>query len=184
MIMKKKFFTVAIALTLVGSVSFTSCIGSFGLSNNLLSWNKSIGNKWVNEVVFFAFWILPVYEICVLADIIVLNTVEFWSGSNPVAAGEIKQVQGEKGLYTIETTENGYNITNELGEEMSLVYNQESKTWSSVAGDEEIQLFTFEDENNVTVHLLNGEKQSVELSQNGVLAFRQSLEESMYFASK
>lgn len=182
--MKKKIFTAAVALTLIGSVTFTSCIGSFGLSNKIYSWNNSLGSKWVNEVVFLAMWILPVYEICMFADMVILNTVEFWTGSNPIAAGDVKQVQGENGIYTVETTENGYNIKNEQGAEMSLIYNQESKTWSSVAGEEEVQLITFEDENNAVVYLPNGEKQNVELSADGVLALRQSLQESIYFASK
>jgi len=182
--MKKKFFTAVVALTLVSSIAFTSCIGSFGLTNKLYSWNNSLGDKWTNEIVFLAFCILPVYEICLFADAVVFNTLEFWTGNNPIAAGEIKQIQGENGLYTVETTENGYNISNEQGNEMSLRYDQESKTWSSVAGEEETQLITFEDENNAVVYLLNGEKQSVELSANGVLALRQSLQQSMYFASK
>ena len=37
-------------------------------------------SKFVNELVFFAFWILPVYEVSGLADLLVLNSIEFWSG--------------------------------------------------------------------------------------------------------
>jgi len=82
--MKKKFLTVAVAATLSLSLVSTSCIGSFSLTNKLLSWNQQVGNKFVNELVFFAFWVLPVYEISALADILVLNSIEFWSGSNMV----------------------------------------------------------------------------------------------------
>lgn len=181
--MKKKFSTVAIALTLVASVSFTSCIGSFTLFNKVLSWNNSLGNKFVNEIVFLAMHIVPVYEICMFADYVVLNTIEFWSGSNPIAAGEVKQVQGENGLYTVETTENGYNISNEAGEEMSLIYDEASNTWSSVAGEEEVKLLKIEGENAV-VYLPNGEEQSVNLSAEGVVAFRNAVQSSLYFAAK
>ena len=66
---------------------FSSCIGSFSLTNKLLAWNKTVGNKFVNELVFFAFWVLPVYEVSALADVLVLNSIEFWSGGNPVAKG-------------------------------------------------------------------------------------------------
>jgi len=181
--MKKKVFTAVIALTLVGSVSFTSCIGSFALTNKIYSWNNSVGDKWVNEVVFLALCIVPVYEFCAFADAVILNSVEFWTGSNPVAAGDIKQIQGDKGLYTIETTENGYNIQNEQGNEMSLIYNEETKTWSSVADEKEVQLITFEDANNAVVYLPNGEKRNIEMSADGVLALRQSLQ-ATYLASK
>ena len=53
---------------LAGSFLFSSCIGSFALSNKVLSWNQQIGNKFVNEIVFFGFWILPVYEITIKDD--------------------------------------------------------------------------------------------------------------------
>ena len=89
--MKKKSLTLLVAATLASSVLFSSCIGSFGLSNKLLDWNRNIDSKFVNELVFVAFWIVPVYEISALADILVLNSIEFWSGSNPVAdAGTVK----------------------------------------------------------------------------------------------
>ncbi len=71
--MKKTYLSGAVALTLASSLLFSSCIGSFSLTNKLLSWNQHVGNKFVNELVFFAFWILPVYEVSALADILVLN---------------------------------------------------------------------------------------------------------------
>lgn len=92
------------AATLASSVLFSSCIGSFGLSNKLLDWNRNIDSKFVNELVFVAFWIVPVYEISALADILVLNSIEFWSGSNPVAdAGTVKTIETKDGTYAIET---------------------------------------------------------------------------------
>ena len=76
---------------LSGSVLFSSCIGSFGLWNSLKDWNQGVSNKFVNELIFLAFHIVPVYEIAYLADALVLNSIEFWSGSNPTASiGEVK----------------------------------------------------------------------------------------------
>ena len=101
--MKKKSLTLLVAATLASSVLFSSCIGSFGLSNKLLDWNRNIDSKFVNELVFVAFWIVPVYEISALADILVLNSIEFWSGSNPVAdAGTVKTIETKDGTYAIE----------------------------------------------------------------------------------
>ena len=94
--MNKKSFTVLVAAILAGSTLFTSCIGSFGLTNKLLTWNRSIDSKFVNELVFVAFWIIPVYEISALADLLVINAIEFWSGSNPMAdVGSVKTVEGK-----------------------------------------------------------------------------------------
>ena len=101
--MKKKSLTLLLATTVASSILFSSCIGSFGLTNKLLTWNRSIDSKFVNELVFIAFWIVPVYEISALADVLVINSIEFWSGSNPVAdVGNVKTIDGKDGVYTVE----------------------------------------------------------------------------------
>ena len=104
----KKSKTLLVCAILSGSVLFSSCIGSFGLWNSLKDWNQGVSNKFVNELIFLAFHIVPVYEIAYLADVLVLNSIEFWSGSNPTASiGEVKTVQGENGEYLVKTNENG-----------------------------------------------------------------------------
>ena len=90
--MKKKL-GVAAAVLLSGSLMFSSCIGSFGLTNKLFSWNKGVGEKWVNEVVFVAFCILPVYEVSLIADALVINSIEFWTGSNPMADNRSSRIK-------------------------------------------------------------------------------------------
>ena len=102
--MKKRILTRVLAIVLCGSMlTMTSCIGSFSLTNRLLGWNQHVGNKFVNELVFFAFWILPVYEVSCLADLLVLNSIEFWSGSNPMAKGD-KIIEGNDGKYLVTST--------------------------------------------------------------------------------
>ena len=94
----KRSKTLVVCAMLGGSIMFSSCIGSFGLWNNLKDWNQGVSNKFVNELIFVAFHIVPVYEIAYLADALVLNSIEFWSGSNPTASiGEVKEVKGENG---------------------------------------------------------------------------------------
>ena len=171
--MKTKFFAVALALTLAGSVTLTSCLGSFAVTNKLTSWNKEVtGNKFVNNVIFWAFNIVPVYPIAVFADAVVLNLIEFWTGNNPVALGETT-IQGEKGSYVVKTTENGYEITDQNGQLLSLV--NDANTWSySVNGGEAAKLVEINGE-AATVFLPNGVEQQVELSADGIIAFQQSL---------
>ena len=41
-------------------------------------------NRWVNEAVFLGMNIIPVYGVCLFADYIVLNSIEWWTGENPV----------------------------------------------------------------------------------------------------
>ena len=66
---------VLVAAVLSGSLLFSSCVGSFGLFNRLTTWNQSLGNKFVNELVFLAFNIVPVYGVAYLADALVINSI-------------------------------------------------------------------------------------------------------------
>jgi len=171
--MKKKVLFISVVTALSSSIMFSSCIGSFSLSNKFLAWNKTIDNKFVNELVFVAFHIVPAYPIALLADVLVINSIEFWSGENPVQAGIVKEVQGENGVYTVETLENGYQIENEAGESMELIYNKEDNTWSMVQNEESTKLIKFTDDNQAIVYLPDGNEQKVEISANGVLALSQ-----------
>ena len=64
--MKKFNLKLAATVMVCGAFLFSSCIGSFGLHSKLLNWNQGIGNKFVNELVFLAFNIIPVYGVCYL----------------------------------------------------------------------------------------------------------------------
>lgn len=181
--MKKPYFYAATALILAGSMTFSSCIGSFALTNKVLAWNQTIDNKFVNEVVFIALHIVPVYEISVLADALVINSIEFWSGDNPVQAGIIKHVQGENGNYTVETLKDGYKIKNDVGKEMKLVYDKKTNTWNFVAEGKSEKLLKVVDKEHAIVYV-NGQERNVPLSNNGILAFKQSVEIEKYMAQK
>lgn len=185
-IMKKKSLTVLVATALASSVLFSSCIGSFGLFNKLLDWNRNIDNKFVNELVFLVFCIIPVYEISLIADILVLNTIEFWSGSNPVAdAGTVKTIETKNGTYAIETKKDGYHIQKE-GEEkgVDLVFNEADQTWSAEVNGESIKLLQFTGDDEVVMYLPDGKEMNVELNQAGVFAFRQVAEGYSFYAAR
>lgn len=181
--MKKRFFTVATIVAVSGSLLFSSCIGSFAMSNKLLAWNKTLAdNNFVNAIVFFL--LTPVYAITLtVGDALVLNTIEFWTGDNPMEAGVIKQVKGEDGtIYTVETLENGYRIENEAGKEMQLIYDKESNTWSSVSEGITTKLIKIEKDSKAIVYLPNGNEMNVDLSAEGVLAVRDAVQSSTYYA--
>lgn len=168
--MKKTILTVALAALLCSSM--TSCMGKFALTRNLYAWNDQVSNKFVNEVLFVAFWILPVYEVCGLADLLVLNTIEFWSGDNPLTAST-KTVDTEHGRYLVKCDGKGYDITLETtGETYRLDFAQDSRTWSLQLEGNEYPLITFVDDSHVSVPLPDGDWQTVELSDSGVLAYR------------
>lgn len=161
--MKKTKLRIVTALV-GGSLLFSSCIGSFGLWSNLKDWNQGIGNKFVNEVVFLAFHIVPVYEVAYLADILVLNSIEFWSGSNPVAElGSIRTIHGEKGTYAIRTNEDGYTITKEgdEGKELNLVYNAEKRTWNAEAKGQSFELIRMNEDGTISYQQPDGSLKTI-----------------------
>ena len=72
----------------------SSCVGSFSLFNKLSAWNRdATGNKLLNELIFLV--ISPAYAVCSVADVLVLNTIEFWSGSNPVGRNVSETIKGQ-----------------------------------------------------------------------------------------
>mgnify|MGYP003044807877 CR=1 FL=1 len=184
--MKKNRLTLVAAIFLSGTILFSSCVGSFGLFNRISSWNQSIGTKFVNELVFLAFNIVPVYGVAYLADALVINSIEFWSGSNPMAnVGDVKKVKGENGNYMVKTLENGYSITKE-GEtaSMDLIYNKEANTWNVVANGESAELVKMNNDGTADLFLPNGENMNVTLDAQGMLAARQATMTNFMFAAR
>ena len=87
-----------LALLCAGILVLSGCHGSYGLTKKLLRWNGTLGNKWLNSCVHFLLWVVPVYEVSIgLVDFLVLNTVEFWTGSNPLAADDSYYQKDEQG---------------------------------------------------------------------------------------
>lgn len=89
----------------------TGCFGSFQATRNVWSWNKSIGggNKWAQELVFLIIGpILPVYGIAGLLDTVILNSIEFWTGTNPMTASlKVTEHDGTKVAESFKTDESG-----------------------------------------------------------------------------
>ena len=182
--MKKFNFKMAATLMICSAFLFTSCVGSFGLHNRLSTWNQGISNKAVNELVFLVLNIIPVYGVCYMADALVINSIEFWSGSNPMASiGDIKKVQGENGNYLVETLENGYSITKE-GEDtaMQLIYDEELNTWNVVADGTSTEFLKLHGNGMATLPLPSGEDLTVTIDANGVAAARQATMADTYYA--
>lgn len=173
--MKRRYLFVGLALALAGSMVSTSCIGSFALTNKILGWNHTVGNKFVNELVFIAFCIVPVYEVSALADVLVINSIEFWSGNNPVACGR-SVIEGQDGRYLVDCDKTGYTITSENdGSVVRLDFNTDEQTWSVRTPDMEegVVFMTMIDDNNVEMVGADGDMHRVALDAQGVLAYQQ-----------
>jgi hypothetical protein len=165
--------TLIAVLVLSTSLLCSSCIGSFKLWGGLKEWNQGIGNKFVNELVFIALHIVPVYEVAYFADVVVLNTIEFWTGSSPIASNEVKEVKGENGNYLVASNENGYTITNkEDNQSLDLVYNKENKSWNAVTESENFELVKMNDDGTATINMQNGTSMTVTPDSEGIASVR------------
>lgn len=147
--MKKIILSVLIGATILS----TSCLGSFklfGKMNEIVS--GATGNKYLNQIIFIALWIIPVYEIVLFVDLWVFNLVEFWTGSNllAMAPGEVEtQEVNYKGVnYRMVGSLNRLEITTMSGSEKGSVnvlsYNPTTSTWSAAKnGAEAIPVLSF-----------------------------------------
>ena len=181
----KKHTVVILALLLVLSLTMSSCLGSLALTNKVRVWNRQISNKFINELVYVGLWIVPVYETCFISDILVLNSIEFWSGKNPVSsASEKKVVHGEHNDFSVVSTPTGYKITN-LSDSTSceLIHCDKNDSWLMQQGSKTVKLFNYVDKGHVSMPDGAGHDIIVPLDAAGVMAYQQSLtRENLAFA--
>lgn len=179
----RKIKSKAAVCIMAGTLMMSSCIGSFSLFNKLLAWNEGIGNKFVNELVFIV--ISPAYALCGTADLLVLNTVEFWSGQNPIArVGHVENVWGKDGRqYAVKTLKDGYEVTAPDGEKVYFVHNAENDSWSMKAEGRETELFRFNGDGTVQACLPDGGAMAVTLDEAGMYDLRMAVNGGMYFAA-
>ena len=82
----------------IGVLALTpGCYGPFTLTKSLHEWNGEVGEKWVNELVFLGLVIIPVYGIATIGDALIFNSIEFWTGENPLddAGGSVVLEDGD-----------------------------------------------------------------------------------------
>jgi hypothetical protein len=67
-----------LAFATVIAASQPACYGSYSAFHAVHRWNgHASGNKIVNSAIHLGLWIIPVYEICLTADFLIFNTIEF-----------------------------------------------------------------------------------------------------------
>lgn len=72
-------------LALTSATLAAGCFGSFGLTQKVWKFNDGVSsNKWIKWLLFLGMIIIPVYDVCLFVDAIVFNTIEFFSGKNPM----------------------------------------------------------------------------------------------------
>jgi len=152
------------AAALVAMPALQGCYGKFAATQKLYKWNGTVGDKWVNSIVMVALNIIPVYGIAGAADIIVLNTVEFWTGSNPLAmqAGEtetrVVTIEGKE--YELTASQNRMEIKPVAAPEraVELSFEPAKQAWFAETEGER-RLIAREAGDIVTVYHADGERE-------------------------
>lgn len=145
--MKKSAYLVAALLMACAAPTFTSCmIGSYACFNKVNEFNTNLtDNKFVNGIVSYI--LAPIdLGIAGLVDTVVLNTLEFWTGSNPLASTQV--VTGEDGLhYAIASDKKGgYVVTcQENKQVVDFVFDEYARTWSIMNDGEVVSQFAMID---------------------------------------
>jgi hypothetical protein len=63
----------------------TSCLGPDNAYRSIRNWNANLSDQdWVNELVFLGITIIPVYGIALIGDVLIFNTINYWTGDNPI----------------------------------------------------------------------------------------------------
>lgn len=74
-----------VAVVVAAGVLISGCYGPFNLTRRLYNWNGQVGTgKWEKEFMFILLAWVPVYGLSILGDAVIFNSMEFWTGNNPV----------------------------------------------------------------------------------------------------
>jgi len=179
--MKKIKLVLAVLLIASFSLVQTGCIGSFTLTKKVIDFNRDLGNKFVEEAVFIAFLIIPVYEVATLIDAIVLNLIEFWTGDNLLSytneKGENIDIIRENNLYTIHNKS--------TGESQSIYYDEMNNTVMAEINGEITKLVEIDVKTNAALVYLPGSKtQTIDLTNKTTVDIRNEVINNLYLALK
>ncbi len=170
--MKKHMFKVA-ALLLAGSMLTTSCIGSFSLFNRYEKWQCNMTNsKIVNGIVGFI--LQPIAgTICLFVDAVVLNTIEFWSGQNPMSAST-QTVRGNDGkLYTVKASKKGYEISDGTQTVAQFIHDPQTDAWLLEQNGETTEIFRYNADGTIRATMRSGHAITVTNDAAGLAVVRE-----------
>lgn len=103
--------TAVLALTAVALLGTSGCFGSFNLTRKLWSWNKGVSSdKFVRELVFLGLNIVPIYQVAGFIDVVIINSIEFWSGKNPVNMSSTIKVDSATTVKRVGVVKDGVRI--------------------------------------------------------------------------
>lgn len=122
-------------LAIILTVGIAGCFGNFAATRKVYQFNESFGDKWMNQIMFWVLNFIPVYNVAVFADVVLFNTIEFWTGSNPIAMNPGEEVikyaheDGKNLKITIRQNQIVVEDMDNPTEEIQLSYKPLEKSW-------------------------------------------------------
>ena len=151
-----------IVLVSLLSMTMTGCFGNFTLVRKVYEFNASIENPFVRQILFWVMNIIPVYGFAGWIDVCILNLLEFWTGTNPLAMNEneseTQRFVRDGVEYDVTATKNRFDFTEVTNREntFAVVFNTEDNSWNihrdgqefkiTQEVGEELKLFNFDGE--------------------------------------
>lgn len=182
----KKVNVKVFACLMAGALMMNSCIGSFSLFNKYAEWQRTMTNsKFLNAIVGFI--LMPIVgSITLVIDWFVLNTIEFWSGDNPVAANNMpSKVMGTDGrYYAIKTTKKGYIVTSPEGLKTTFTHNDKDDSWSVSQNGVTRKLFRYGESGQIEAMMPSGRTITVTNDEAGVMQAQQAVWNDVSYAMR
>lgn len=148
-------------------ITQTGCFGTFALTRKAYDFHDGLtDSKFLKSLLF---WIPGgiVYGLVGFVDVVVLNLIEFWSGTNPLSMNEgdhemqFLTVKGER--FQVEATKDTFTTTQLSGEEVGEVrimkFDRCDNTWKytdSEVSDMAVMTFVNGDADAIRVYTDNG----------------------------
>ena len=106
---RSKLALMVLVATLSGSGG--GCIGRMAVTREVSKFNLEVTKEqWPREITFFVLHVFPAYPLAYLVDLFVVNSIEFWTGTNPVSGeqrlakvGDTRIARGHDGEYAVST---------------------------------------------------------------------------------
>lgn len=158
----KKFTIILLTVSCLSiGVLNTGCYGTFPLTKQIYKFNGSIGDKYVKQFVFWGLGLVQVYTVGLVADGLIFNLIEFWTGSNPLSMKEgSKTIKDGDNEYLLTSKDNKLTITQtsgtNKGQSFEILLNKEQHTFYLIKGTEVRPLIKMVDEQTAYLYMPNG----------------------------
>ena len=178
----KKTARIVVGIGMASTVLVTTgCFGKFSLVRKVYEFNDSLGGddmpgKFVKTLVMWAMYVIPIYELSTFVDLIILNLIEFWTGTNPLAMheGQIEtQIVKKDGVeYIITATYNKFEVTQltgaKKGTTQSISFNPTELAWYNTTNGDNNKIIQYSYEGGVmsTITYFTPNHQSIVLDAN------------------